>query len=82
MVKTYKTNMDLEKILYQNKVSDFDYIDCFEGCLLDSLFVATKRGYMAILETFVNCWSSCYTIHFSESENEIYSIWEKYTGVE
>lgn len=55
----------LEKWLYQNSA----FIEeCADGCLLDNLLVTTKRGQAAIIETPVNCWTSCYTVYFSTNE--------------
>lgn len=62
-MKKFKLASDhLEMWLHQNRA----FIEeCAEGCLLDNYLVTTKRGQAAIIETYVNCWTSCYTVHFS-----------------
>lgn len=77
MIKSYRYAGNIDKLLYQNRA---EVIDCFEGCLLDSLLCATRRGYMAILETYVNANMSSYTVHFSKNSDDIYNIWDSYTG--
>ena len=65
---------NVEKIIKQNAA---DYIDVLEGCLLDDLFLYTKRGYMLLLETYANSNSSIYTMIFSTDIKEIDAIWNK-----
>ncbi len=66
-----------DKLVEQNKGVIIDAID---GCLLDSLLFYTKRGLMACVETYVNCWTSCYTCYFSTNEDEIFEIWNRLPG--
>ena len=68
---------EIEKLIHQNQAIELEYK---EGCLLDNYLIATKRGYMAIIEQYVNCWSSCYKCYFSTNESDIYSIWDKMTA--
>ena len=67
----YKYTGRLEKLIYQNKG---EIIDCVEGCLLDNLLIETKRGYMALIETYVNCWTSCYTLYFSRDFDRVQAV--------
>lgn len=62
MTKLKLASDKLEMWLHQNHA----FIEeCAEGCLLDNYLVTTKRGQAAIIETPVNCWTSCYTVYFS-----------------
>lgn len=65
----------VNKFMHQNKAN---YIDCIDGCLIDHLMVSTKRGYMALIETYATPNSSTYTVYFSTDENEIYDVWAPY----
>ena len=73
MIKKYRYTGSIDKLMHQNKA---EYIDCIEGCLLDNLLLATKRGYIALIETFATTNSSVYTLYFSTEETAIYKIWE------
>lgn len=68
----YKGNID--KLLRQNKAITLDYK---EGCLLDNMLIETKRGYMAIVETYATPWASVYTLYFSKNEADIQAVWDK-----
>ena len=73
MLKEYKLrSWNLETIIKQNAAI---VEDCIEGCLLDDLYLITKRGYMLLLETYQNANSSIYTLVFSTDETEIADIW-------
>ena len=67
----------IEKLLHQNQA---EYREIIEGCLIDNYLVQTRRGYMAILETYVNCWTSCYTVYFSTNPHQINEVWDKLTA--
>ena len=73
MIKAYRYTGSIDKLMHQNKA---EYIDCIEGCLLDNLLISTKRGYIALMETYQNSNSSIYTLNFSTDSNEIYHLWE------
>lgn len=74
-MKKYRLNhFNVDKVIFQNKA---DVLDCIEGCLLDDLLLITKRGYMALLETYATQNSSVYTMVFSKNPKEINEIWEK-----
>ena len=57
----------LGKFLRQNEAA---IVDMFEGSLLDNYLFDTKRGIMAIYETFVNEWTSTYTVLFATEPGE------------
>lgn len=61
-MKKYDFKMNLDKWLKQN---DAEIIDVIEGCLIDSYLISTKRGTAAIMETYVNPWTSKHTLYFS-----------------
>ena len=68
----YKFSGNLDKWMHQNRA---EILEVVEGCLLDNFLVSTKRGTAAIIETPVNCWTSCYKIYFStdtSAEDEFY----------
>ena len=75
-MKAYKNcNINnLDKFIHQNRGEIIDFLD---GCLIDNFLIATKRGYIALLENYVNCWTSNYKLIFSTNMQEIYSIWDK-----
>ena len=63
--------------MHQNKA---EYTGAYvEGVLLDSFVVATKRGFAAIYETYVNPWVSCYTIEFETGTAQtVWKNWYKF----
>lgn len=77
-MKTYRVEKNclsfIDKLIHQNKGT---IVDCKEGCLLDSLLIYTKRGCMAIIETYLNSNASCYTLYFSTNEDDVYKEWDK-----
>lgn len=78
-MKIYK-NISLSEVetIIENNGGELE--DCLEGVLLDDLLMYGNNGYIAMFETFVNCWTSCYTVYESENENDsdyIYSLWSK-----
>lgn len=74
-MKTYKLNpRNLEKFIYQNAG---EIVDCLDGCLLDDLLLYTRRGLVAIFESYVNSNQSDFTVYFSTDPAEIWPLWEK-----
>ena len=74
MLKEYKLrSWNLETIIKQNAAI---VEDCIEGCLLDDLYLITKRGYMLLLETYATTNSSIYTLFFDTDSRAIDEIWE------
>ena len=61
----------VDKLLHQN---NGEVIDIVEGSLLDDLLIATKRGYIAMMETHQNSNSSVYTMYFDTDIENIYRI--------
>ena len=52
----------LEKWIHQNGAEYAgDYV---EGCLLDNFVMATRRGYAAFYEQYINEWTSDYYVEF------------------
>lgn len=73
-MKKYKFNISFDKWMQQN---DGEIIDATEGTLLDNYLIQTRRGTAALIETYVNCWTSEHTLYFSTdnaAENLFYSI--------
>ena len=54
-----------------------EVIDCVEGCLLDSVLIDSASGYIALIETYQNEWTSAYMM-YSGDNDEVYSVWEDY----
>lgn len=79
MVKEFisKRGFNLDKWLHQNEatpVGDFE-----PGCLLDNFVVATKRGFAAIYEKYVNPNESCYRIEFETgTAQNLFRNWYKF----
>ncbi len=61
----------LEKLIHQNKA---ELQEINDGCLLDNMLYDCKNGFMAVYESYMNCWSSCYTVNFSRD----YSVADEY----
>lgn len=55
---------NLNKWLHQNR--PIETIDCIEGCLLDNIYVGTKRGFAMITEQYVNAYSSTYKVEWEK----------------
>lgn len=64
---------NIEKLIHQNQG---EIIDAAEGCLLDDLMIATKRGYMLALETYLNPNASTYTIIFEPYTGNTGALWD------
>lgn len=74
-MKQYKLNPGiLDKFIYQNKA---EIVDCIDGVLLDDLLFYTRRGMIALFETYVNSNMSDFTVYFSTDTGEIWDLWEK-----
>lgn len=52
---------DIDKWIAQN---DAFILDAVEGCLLDNMYIACRRGIAFVLETYLNANSSGYTCYF------------------
>lgn len=66
-----------EKWVHQNGAEYAgDYID---GCLLDNFVMATRRGYAAFYEHYVNEWTSDYYVEFQPGPAQIvFSNWYEF----
>lgn len=67
----------LDKWMAQNGA---DYTgDFVAGCLLDSFVAATRRGYAAVYENYVNTWTSDYYIEFQPgAATDVWDAWNEY----
>ena len=65
-------------------------VECVEGCLLDNYFCELGennlklsrwkfRKYMAIVERFVNTWTSKLELILTDSEETYYNLYNSYT---
>lgn len=65
---------ELKKWMHQNKA---EYTgDCVEGCLLDNFVLACKRGFAAVYEHTLNCWTSDYIVEFAPGAAlEVWKNW-------
>lgn len=65
---------NLEKWMHQNEA---EYTgDFVEGCLLDNFVVATKNGFAAVYEHYLNAWMSDYFIEFQRGEaRDVFNRW-------
>lgn len=65
---------ELEKWMHQNEA---EYTGDFaEGGLLDNFMLACKRGFAAVYEHYLNCWSSDYLIEFESGAAQ--DVWENW----
>lgn len=74
MTKFHIGAADLEKWMHQNRA---EYTGVFvEGCLLDNFVVATKRGFAAFYEHYLNEWSSDYIVEFQPGPAQ--TVWRRW----
>lgn len=53
--------------------------DYIEGVLQDSFVISTPRGYAAVYEHYLNCWSSDYYVEFQPGAAEdVWSAWYEF----
>lgn len=72
-MKKYRFTLNnIDKFLHQNQA---EIIELVEGSLIDNYLIVTKRGYMALIEKYVNCWTSEHILYFSTKEEDIEAIW-------
>ena len=74
---------DMDKWAAQN---DAECIDFAEGCLLDNMVYACKRGTAFIFEEYANTWTSMYMVYFipyKEQENnaEYDALWDRFNAL-
>lgn len=70
----FKYSGSIEDIIEE---SNGTVIDCIEGCLIDSVLIDSSAGYIAMIETFQNVWTSVYTVYMGNND-EVYGVWENY----
>ena len=76
---TFVLEMDLQKWLYQNGVTDDGCLEYVGGCLLDNMIVQTKRGFAAIYEKYQNTNSSVHKVEFQPGDApDVWKNWEKF----
>jgi|InofroStandDraft_1065614.scaffolds.fasta_scaffold07494_9 hypothetical protein len=64
----------LEKWMRQNQAEyTGDYV---EGCLLDNFVLACKRGFAAVYEHALTCWTSDYIVEFAPGAAQ--DVWENW----
>lgn len=67
-------SQDLGKWMKQNEA---EYTGAFvPGCLLDNFVLACKRGFAAVYEHYVNCWTSDYMIEFETGTAQ--TVWDRW----
>ena len=73
----YLGSTQLNKWMHQNRA---EYVGCcVEGCLLDSFVVATKRGFAALYEHYLNPNSSDYYVEFQTgTAQDVFRNWYKF----
>lgn len=71
---------NLEKWMHQNRA---EYTGAFvEGRLLDNFVLVCKRGFAAVYEHYLNCWSSDYLIEFQPGTAQgVWKNWYKFEEV-
>ena len=66
---SYKT---IENLM---QLDDVEILDCLEGSLLDNFLLAIGENYAIAQETYLNCWSSCYTLIYGNCD-KIQDRWD------
>ena len=61
-------------------------IDCVEGCLLDNLVMACKRGTAFLFEEYANEWTSRYHVYFipykeQDSNGDYSRLWDRFENL-
>ena len=50
-----------------------------DGCLIDSFIIATRRGYAAFYEHYVNTWTSDYYVEFQPgAAQDVFKTWYEF----
>lgn len=65
---------NLEKWMHQNGANYTGTM--VEGCLLDNFVLVCKRGYAAVYEHYLNCWSSDYLVEFEPGAAQ--GVWRRW----
>lgn len=64
----------MEKWMHQNGASYTGTM--VEGCLLDNFVLVCRRGFAAVYEHYLNCWSSNYLVEFEPGAAQ--NVWERW----
>ena len=56
-------------------------VDCAEGVLLDSYLVQGRKCLVAMIETYLNPWSSCLTRYIARTERDKRQLWEMFDSL-
>lgn len=69
---------NLDMWMHQNEA---EYTGAFvEGSLLNNFVLACKRGFAAVYEHYLNCWSSDYLIEFQPGAAQ--DVWKNWYNLE
>lgn len=74
MTRFYISPKNMEKWMHQNGANYTGTM--VEGCLLDNFVLACNRGYAAVYEHYLNCWSSDYLVEFEPGTAQ--EVWERW----
>ena len=78
VTKFYIDSNNLEKWIHQNNA---EYTGAFyEGCLLDNFVLVTDKGFAAVYEHYVNCWTSDYYVEYQKGAAQ--KVWKKWYDFE
>ena len=62
-MKQFLLNMDINKYLHQNHAS---VVESFDGCLIDNYLAYSNKAIIAIMEEYVNCWTSRHHVYHAK----------------
>ena len=74
-MKTYTYNGTLEDFI---TAVNGEITDAIEGTLIDDVFIESDSKNYCLFETYKTAWSSCYTVHESETKeerDELFTLW-------
>ena len=62
---------------------EMETTDCKEGCMLDNLIVENENWLLLCLETYLNEWSSAYTVKLANknSKRDVNAIWKAWDKI-
>lgn len=67
--------------------NEAEIIEYAEGCLLDNMVMACKRGTAFLFEEYQNEWTSSYHVYFvpykeQESNGDYKRLWDRFTALQ
>ena len=74
-MKTFKYNGTIEELLTDVQG---EIIEVIEGCLIDNYLISTGGCMFCVIESYVNCWTSNYTVFSSNIDKDIEDYWENF----